>query len=197
MSKIVLLGDSIVQYMPYFYKGQLGCNEDEVVYHGIENIGIGTYKKYVWPKMEDKDADVYILLIGINNICRPDCDYDDRESLEETIAKLKELIHAITSTTSSRLIVQSIYPTKYFDSNQEVKKVNEQLAKHCKKINVEYLDLYSLLVDESGLFNKEYTDDGIHPNSIGYGIIAKELSEKIQGKEKNKLLVKKGENTSK
>lgn len=197
MSKIVLLGDSIVQYMPYFYKGNLGSNEDEVIYHGIENIGVGTYKNYVWSKMKDKNADIYVLLIGINNILRPDCDYDDRESLEEIIAKLKEFINEITSTTSSRLIVQSIYPTKYLDSNQKVKKVNEQLNIYCKEINVEYLDLYSLLEDESGVFNKEYSDDGIHPNEIGYGVVAKELSKKIQGKEKNKRLVKKDENTSK
>ena len=35
--------------------------------------------------------------------------------------------------------------------------------------------MYSLLVKDN-LFNEEYTDDGIHPNKNGYGLIVGHLN---------------------
>ena len=43
MSKIVFLGDSITEYMPYVYKDKVGGEEDVVSYHGVENIGVGCF----------------------------------------------------------------------------------------------------------------------------------------------------------
>lgn len=182
MSKLTLIGDSITQYMPYFYKGRVGLNGDEIEYCGVENIGVGSYRNYIWPNVKQKDVDIYILLIGTNNISRPDCDYDNRETLEDLIDKLKEFIGEITTSTSARLIVQSIYPTKYFERNQNIIKVNKQIEIYCKEIGVEYLDLYPLLEDEAGVFSKEYSDDGIHPNSDGYHVIANEINKKLAEK---------------
>lgn len=179
MSKIILMGDSITEYMPYIFKGKIGCPEDEVQYRGIENIGVGRYMKYVWPNVLKANADVYILLIGINNILRPDCDDDEKETLDDIIDKLKEFINVIINNGSPRLIVQSIYPTKYLNSNTKVIYVNEALKNYCQILGIEYLDLYNVLQDDDGLFNKKYSNDGIHPNEEGYKLIAKEINNRL------------------
>ena len=114
MSKIVFLGDSITEYMPYVYKDKVGGEEDVVSYHGVENIGVGCFHQYCWPRVKEKesDADIFVLLIGTNNLSRPDCDYDDRETFDDLVMKMKEMINDVI-LTGSRLIVQSVYPTKY------------------------------------------------------------------------------------
>ncbi|MBQ2872754.1 MAG: SGNH/GDSL hydrolase family protein [Bacilli bacterium] len=180
MQKIMLMGDSITEYMPYIFKGSIGNSVDEVKYVGIENIGVGYYVNYVWPRIKNEAIDTYVLLIGINNILRPDCDDDGKESLDDLIDKLKGLIIQIVNNGSSRLIVQSIYPTKYFEANEKIVYVNKNIKIFCDKMGIEYLDLYSLLRDEDGLFNKRYSDDGIHPNDNGYSIVAQEINKQLK-----------------
>lgn len=180
MSKIILMGDSITEYMPYIFKGNIGNDGDEVKYFGVENIGVGSYMRYCWPKVDHEDIDTYILLIGTNNISRPDCDYDERESLDELVDKIKEFINIIISSGSSKLIVQSIYPTKYPNRSEKILFVNEKIKKYCNNIGVEYLDLHSLLIDEGGLLDTKYSEDGIHPNELGYNVISNEINKKLK-----------------
>ena len=118
------MGDSIIAYMPYFYKEIIGNDDDEVKYVGAENIGVGTHMNYWRPKVEYDDVDFYVLLVGTNNISRPDCDYDGREPLEDLINKLKEFIDKIVGS-NAKLFVQSIYPTKYAERINKIKKVKE------------------------------------------------------------------------
>ena len=44
--------------------------------------------------------------------------------------------------------------------------------------DIKYLDLYSVLVDEEGMLDEDYTDDGKSLNSEGYKTITEE-KEKI------------------
>lgn len=181
MSKIIFMGDSITEYMPYIFKGKIGHNEDdEVKYYGVENIGVGTYMNYCWPKVDHRNVDTYILLIGINNIARPDCDYDERETLEELVNKLKEFISQIVTSGESQLLVQSIYPTDRIERINSIKTVNAQLEVYCNEIGVEYLDIYSLLVDDKELLDPKYSNDGIHPNEVGYSVIVNEINKHLK-----------------
>lgn len=180
MSKIILMGDSITEYMPYVFKGTIGNCDDEVKYFGVENIGVGSYMRHIWPRVDHENVDTYILLIGTNNISRPDCDYDDRETLDDLVSKLKAFINQIIDSGSSWLIVQSIYPTKYPSRNNNIRLVNEKISAYCDDVGAEYLDLYSLLKDDNGLFDERYSDDGIHPNEIGYNIVAEEINKKLK-----------------
>lgn len=185
MSKIVFLGDSITEYMPYIYKDKVGSEEDSVTYHGVENIGVGSFCQYCWPRVKEKesDTDIFVLLIGTNNLSRPDCDYDDRETFDDLVMKMKEMINEVI-LTGSRLIVQSIYPTKYIRRDEDIRRLNHEVENYCDLVGVEYVDMYSLL-EKDNLFNEEYTDDGIHPNKKGYGLIVGELNKYfVSGKKK-------------
>lgn len=179
MSKVVLMGDSITEYMPYIYKEPIGGPEDEIKYVGVENIGVGSYMNYVWPRFEKEGIDTYYLLIGTNNISRPDCDYDEKETLEDLIGKIKIFIDMIVASNTGELIVQSIYPTKHEYRINDIKYVNNAIKLYCDSIGVEYLDMYSLLANSEDLFDERYTDDGIHPNKEGYALLANEISKRL------------------
>lgn len=192
MSKIVFLGDSITEYMPYVYKDKVGGEEDVVSYHGVENIGVGCFHQYCWPRVKEKesDADIFVLLIGTNNLSRPDCDYDNRETFDDLVMKMKEMINDVI-LTGSRLIVQSVYPTKYSSRDEDIRNLNSQVEEYCNVVGVEYVDMYSLL-EKDGTFNEEYSDDGIHPNKSGYGLIVSHLNKYFASG--NKKLVKSEDN---
>lgn len=192
MSKIVFLGDSITEYMPYVYKDKVGGEEDVVSYHGVENIGVGCFHQYCWPRVKEKesDADIFVLLIGTNNLSRPDCDYDDRETFDDLVMKMKEMINDVI-LTGSRLIVQSVYPTKYPSRDEDIRNLNSQVEEYCNVVGVEYVDMYSLL-EKDGTFNEEYSDDGIHLNKSGYGLIVSHLNKYFASG--NKKLVKSEDN---
>ena len=179
MAKIVLMGDSITAYMPYIYKGKVGSEDDEVKYVGIENIGVGSFMNYVWPKMDKEGVDTYYLLIGTNNVSRPDCDYDGKETLEDLVMKIKTFIDMILASKSGTLVVQSIYPTKHSYRINDIKCVNECIKEYCDVVGVEYLDMYSLLATEEDLFDERFTDDGIHPNVAGYELLANEVNKRL------------------
>lgn len=78
-------------------------------------------------------------MIGTNNISRPNCDYDGRETLNDLVGKLKEFISKIIANSNSMLLVQSIYLTKYVGKINSIKVVNEKLEEYCNEIGVEYL----------------------------------------------------------
>lgn len=193
MAKVVLMGDSITEYMPYVYKGQVGASDDEVEYVGVENIGVGSFTNYVWPHVDKENVDLYFLLIGTNNISRPDCDYDDKETIEDLVNKIKLLIDTIIESSKGRLIVQSIYPTKYELRKNEIKYVNNCIKVYCDSIGIEYLDMYSLLATEDDLINSDYSDDGIHPNEAGYSLLVQEINKRLdKGLSRKKMPINDG-----
>lgn len=192
MKKIAILGDSITAYMPYYIDKTipLGFNKpmisdklqsNDVVFYtcGIENVGIGTFHEFYWPNVNKEEMDGFILLIGINNILRPDCDDDNKESLEDVFEKLKNFIEDILNY-GKPLLVQTLYPTNRVHIKEQIIILNEKIKKYCEDKSIDYLDLYPILADKIGLMNSSFSDDGLHPNAVGYEIIIKELYKKIK-----------------
>jgi len=50
--------------------------------------------------------------------------------------------------------------------------LNEWLQSFCSQRNYTYLDYYSAMVDKNGAMQADLADDGLHPNSKGYRIMA-------------------------
>ena len=50
------------------------------------------------------------------------------------------------------------------------------LKEYCKeKSYLTYIDVYKYLIDGDGNFSKIYTEDGLHPNGLGYARISQVL----------------------
>ena len=63
-------------------------------------------------------------MVGINNLLRPDCDYDGKESLDDTFEKMKAFIQDIISSGKD-LIVELLYPTDSISINKKVITINK------------------------------------------------------------------------
>mgnify|MGYP003308381375 CR=1 FL=1 len=59
--------------------------------------------------------------------------------------------------------------------NNDINSINEAIRNMCGRKNVTYIDIYSKLVDNTGVLNVNYTKDGLHINEDGYKVITSEL----------------------
>ena len=172
---IVFLGDSITEYYPI----------DEIFNLPIINSGKSGYKTdQILPELKElvyqyNPTSVYIL-IGTNDFRDED---DDKlvNEVEENIVKIVENIQKYRS--KAKIYIQSIYPVNRtiknnnanYRQNDEIKEVNNYLKEYCEKEHLTYIDMYNRLIDEDGNLSKEYTNDGLHPNELGYSRITREL----------------------
>lgn len=202
MKNITLIGDSITEYIPYIIdkNAKTGFNiplitnkisNNDITFYicGVSNIGVGSYHKYIWKNVIKDKIDCFVLLIGINNLLRPDCDNDGKETLNDTFEKIKSFIENILSTNKN-ILVELLYPTNNINLNKKVSILNQKLKEYCEYNNINYLDLYNLLLDTNGLINSNYTNDGLHPNETGYILILEQIINKINLKEQHKKLLK-------
>lgn len=202
MKNITLIGDSITEYIPYIIdkNAKTGFNiplitnkisNNDITFYicGVSNIGVGSYHKYIWKNVIKDKIDCFVLLIGINNLLRPDCDNDGKKTLNDTFEKIKSFIENILSTNKN-ILVELLYPTNDINLNKKVSILNQKLKEYCEYNNINYLDLYNLLLDTNGLINSNYTNDGLHPNETGYILILEQIINKINLKEQHKKLLK-------
>lgn len=125
------------------------------------------------------------VLLGINNIINPDIDNDELNTINDTIEKIKKFINDLTNT-NTRILLQSLYPTRNEKLNILIQKVNEKILEHCYGLDIEYLEMYDLLTDKEGLLKKDYTTDGIHITEKGYTLIANQINDFLQTINKDK-----------
>ncbi len=168
--KIVFAGDSITDG----YDVNSYYQYDDKI---IVNSGIGGYKttnilSRFYNVIEQHNADKLFLLIGTNDLNNKGHDNVSEvvKNTEEILAKTKEL------SPQTKIYYQTIYPVIPSDkvglrNNTDIRKINEQMRTYCEANGITYIDVYSVLADEDGNLNKDYTTDGLHLNSSGYDVV--------------------------
>ena len=63
--------------------------------------------------------------------------------------------------------------TKIVSSKDEA--TLKAIERYCEENNITYIDMYNELTDDDGNFNKKYTYDGLHPNTLGYAKVTRVL----------------------
>ena len=174
---IVFFGDSITEYYPI-----------EEIYGDLPVVKSGKagYKTTdVMDKLDDmvykyNPTSVYILL-GTNDIID-----NKEENKKSAITNLKTIIKDIKKNKKKvNIYVESLLPiNKSLDptrfrvgnrSNEMIQDINTELKKICEKEGYTYIDMYNELIDEDGDFSEDYTDDGLHPNDLGYAAMTRIL----------------------
>ena len=90
--------------------------------------------------------------------------------VEQAINNIKEVSPNTSIVLQSLVPVNSTYE-KYADfkgTAKEAKKANKKLQKLAKKHKLEWVDVYSAMVDENGDLKAEYTNDGFKLMGKGY-----------------------------
>ena len=119
------------------------------------------------------------LLIGTN-----DLDSTDEDIVEVTFDNIKKIVNEIRENRSDATIyVESVYPVNSTiennsvsnRTNKKIRNLNKKLSSYCDGENCNYINLYDDLIDDEGNLKEEYTEDGLHLNSLGYVVITREL----------------------
>ena len=128
---------------------------------------------------------VVVILAGINDIAG-NTGPSSIEMIRNNIFSMVELAKA----NNIQVILCSVLPAYDFHwkPNQKpiekIKALNEIIKNYAKANNIVYVDYYSAMVDERLGLNIEYSNDGVHPNKIGYQImepiVEKAISQVLQ-----------------
>lgn len=171
----LFLGDSITELYPL-----------EEYYDNLPVVNSGISGNKTTDILNDMKTRVYqynptkvFLLIGTN-----DLNSTDEDIVDVTFDNIKEIINEIKENRSNTTIyVESVYPVNSViennvvtnRTNKKVKELNKKLSNYCDEEICEYINLYDDLIDEEGNLKTEYTEDGLHLNSLGYVVITREL----------------------
>jgi lysophospholipase L1-like esterase len=132
---------------------------------------------------------VVVILAGTNDIAGN----TGPISLEETegnLASMAELARA----NGFRVVLSSVMPVSNYGHDREgnpldmrlkrppekILELNAWIKKYAAENGHVYLDYFSAMVDEQGLLKKELSEDGLHPNSAGYALMAPLAEKAIQ-----------------
>ena len=171
----LFLGDSITELYPL-----------EEYYDNLPVVNSGISGNKTTDILNNMKTRVYqynptkvFLLIGTN-----DLNSTDEDIVDVTFDNIKEIINEIKENRSDATIyVESVYPVNSViennvvtnRTNKKVKELNKKLSNYCDEESCEYINLYDDLIDEEGNLKTEYTEDGLHLNSLGYVVITREL----------------------
>jgi lysophospholipase L1-like esterase len=103
----------------------------------------------------------------------------------------EDIEHAITSmveiarTNSINVILASIPPAASFgwrpgsQPAERIQRLNAWLKTFAASNGLVYADYWSALSDGSGGMKQEYSQDGVHPNTLGYQVMGPVLNEAL------------------
>ena len=171
---IIFIGDSITD----------GCEWSELLQNpNIKNRGIGSDTTYGVLKRLDNiiqsEPEKVFLMIGINDLGRG-------ESVSEITSNYDKILERLTKNVpNSEVFVQSVLPISKQKlntqiSNEKVRSLNKEIKQLSQKYNLNYIDLYSLMISEDDQLISDVTTDGNHLNGSGYEIWSNAIQQYIK-----------------
>ena len=127
-----------------------------------------------------------VILAGVNDFFwrNEGSDNDDQtlanlEANDQTMAELAEL-HQIRPVFVSLLPLHDYTPAAQVVyakvPSGMIVAANHWLRAFCTQHGYQYIDDYSAMVDQQGMLRRDLSEDGIHPNSAGYRVMAQVFS---------------------
>jgi lysophospholipase L1-like esterase len=125
----------------------------------------------------DLHPKIVLILAGTNDIAGNTGPMRN-EDIEADYASMSDLAHA----HGIRVIFESVLPVHNYTERskdffaqrpqQRILALNEWLKAHCQRTGDMYLDYFSAMVDARGMMKKDLADDGLHPNTAGFKVMA-------------------------
>lgn len=176
---IVFVGDSIFDWYP-----------TDKIFSDFPIVNSGVCGNKTTDILKDMEKRIYrynptkvFIHVGTNDI-----EWGDSEELNIEVARnIEKIAEGVRKNRSqSEVYIISIYPVNNSHPGvnerhiSEIKIINSLLKKYCAETDgVEYIDAYNQLTGTDGLFDEAYTDDGLHPNGLGYAKITEILMKYI------------------
>ena len=177
--RVVFLGDSITdlwrlnEYFP---------PERAFVNRGIGGQITGQMLGRMKADVIDLKPALVLVLAGTNDIARgvPVKTIQDNLTMIADLAassKIKPLFASLLPVSDYHKTDNPLYERSKLRPPQTILAVNDWLRKFCRDRNFPYVDYYAQLADASGFLKADASDDGLHPNSKGYRLMAPVVQE--------------------
>jgi lysophospholipase L1-like esterase len=170
-NRIVFFGDSITEFWdlasyfpdkPYINRGISGQTTQQMLIRFRADV-IALKPKVV------------VILAGINDIAG-NSGLVTLAMIEDNYASIAQLAQA----NQIQVIFASVLPIHDYGSVQQseghspakIRALNNWLQNYCLENNHIYLDYYNQMLDHKGMLKTDLADDGLHPNSKGYQVMA-------------------------
>src|SRR5262245_33754567 len=123
---------------------------------------------------------VVVILAGTNDLAG-NTGPMSLEAIEDNLISMSELARA----NNIRVVISSVLPVSDYESRdgkpiirtaqrppEKIRALNEWIKNYVSANKLTYLDYYSAMMDEKGFLKDELSEDGLHPNSKGYEVMA-------------------------
>lgn len=115
-----------------------------------------------------------VILAGTNDIAGN----TGPETLDDIEGNLTSMVE-LAKSNNIRVVLASVMPVCDYIKPQtqhrppeKILALNTWIKDYCARNGCVYLDYYSAMVDSQGMFKRELTYDGLHPNNAGYEVMA-------------------------
>jgi lysophospholipase L1-like esterase len=181
-NRVVFFGDSITDIWkldesfpgkPYINRGIGGQTTSQMLVRFRQDV-------------IDLQPKAVVILAGTNDIAGNTGPISN-ENIEANYTSIAELAraHGVKVIFSSILPVHNYTPeSQDFFAQRPMERVlalNRWLKDYCAANDLVYLDYFSALADDKGLLKADLAKDGLHPNKVGFAIMAP-LAEKAIAK---------------
>ena len=177
--KVVFIGDSITdgwyRIHPDFF------DDNNYAGRGISGQVTAQMLARFRSDVINLNPDKVVILAGTNDIAMNQ-GYVSLDHIYENIVSMAEL----AKCNGIKVLIASILPADHYRWSWEVsserainsiREMNERLKAYAKKNRHQYVDYFSVMVDENNALKKEYQRDAVHPNEAGY-IVMEEVIQK-------------------
>lgn len=169
-NRVVFMGNSITEgwlYLsPEFFKDKPYVNR------GISGQTTPQMLLRFRQDVINLNPEIVVILAGTNDIAG-NTGPATNEMIMENIISMCDLAKA----NHIKIILCSILPAYDYPWNPGLKpylriiEMNKLFKDYCIKNNIYFLDFYSQMCDENNGMKKEFSEDGVHPNSSGYKVM--------------------------
>jgi len=171
--RVIFFGDSITD----FWRLNEYFPESDYINRGISGQTTGQMLGRLKADVLDLHPQAIVILAGTNDLARgvPLTEIEDNYLMMADLASAYRL----------KVIFASVLPVSDYHKDQNpafertpgrppafIKALNDWLQSLCNQRGYTYLNYYSAMIDSFGQIQKDLSDDGLHPNSQGYRIMA-------------------------
>jgi len=170
-TRVVFMGNSITegwsQLRPEFFKDKPYINR------GIGGQTTPQMLIRFRQDVVDLKPTIVVILAGTNDIAG-NTGPMTLEMIVNNIISMSEIAQA----NGINVIISSVLPAFDYswkpglNPDKEIPMLNDMLKQYAENKGFVYLDYFAAMVDERNGLKKEYGQDGVHPNEMGYKVMA-------------------------
>jgi lysophospholipase L1-like esterase len=176
-NRIVFFGDSITEF--WTPRNSTLFQNPNHINRGISGQTTSQMVKRFQQDVVELHPKLVVILAGINDIAENTGPITTEAIFQNIITMVESAIaNAIEVILCSVLPSNTISWKTTIAPSDKIIQLNQMIQTYAEATKIPYIDYYHSMVDNNKGLAKKYSDDGVHPNSEGYKIMERLISEK-------------------